>query len=205
MRLVGFPIGFCALIIGSTSALAQSQVEKHTYDVHGRLTATEVIGGAHNNDARSTCYDELGNRRTFRVSVDGSVLSCSAPSTQTPPDPVSSTPAPPSDPPAVGNSAPQPTTDNTSSGCYTMRSIDIIANDTDPDGDALTLLNVTEDITGTGAYVVVMNGVAQISFGERSGTERWRYEVADVHGATAMAYVYITTDCSNGGPGYEIF
>ena len=205
MNALGFATGSTILVAIATSAVAQSQTETYSYDVHGRLTATEVTGGAHDNDARSTCYDELGNRRTFRVSVDGSVLSCPAPSTQAPPDPVSSNPTAPSDPPAVGNSVPQPTTDNLSSSCYALRSIDIIANDIDPDGDALTLLSVTEDITGTGAYVDVINGVAQVSFGSRSGTDRWRYDVADIHGATATGFIYITTNCSNDGGGYETF
>ena len=199
MSISGFSTGLVILLVGGTSALTQSQTETYTYDVHGRLIATNVYGGAHNDDARSTCYDELGNRRTFRVSIDGTVLTCSAPSTQNPPNLVSSPPVPPNDPPATSNTAPQATTDNIAGRCDSFQSVDIVANDIDADGDTLTLLSVRHELGITQSYITVVNGVAQVSFGLQSGSDRWLYEVADSYGATATGFIYLSTSCREGG------
>jgi Bacterial Ig domain len=70
-----------------------------------------------------------------------------------------------------------------------LHTIDVLANDTDPDGDALTITSVTQSAHG----VVVNNGssvsyIANVNF---IGTDPFTYTIDDGHGHTDTATVIV--------------
>jgi len=95
-------------------------------------------------------------------------------------------------PGAVGDTA---TTDSS-----TVKVIDVLANDTDVDGDALTVASV--DTTGTKGKVTIGAGGANVSYdpngqfaslkpGEQA-TDSFAYTISDGHGHTSTAGVLVT-------------
>jgi uncharacterized protein YhjY with autotransporter beta-barrel domain len=68
-------------------------------------------------------------------------------------------------------------------------SIDVLANDSDPDGDALTIVEVTP--SALGAVAIVQNQIEFTPDGT-TGQDQFSYTVADSLGATATAIVNIT-------------
>ncbi|MCP4424410.1 MAG: tandem-95 repeat protein, partial [Chloroflexi bacterium] len=76
--------------------------------------------------------------------------------------------------------------------------IDVLGNDVDIDGDSLTVITVTQAISGA----VVNNGVdltytPAVGF---SGTDSFDYTLSDGHGETAMAVVTVTVTAVNTNP-----
>ena len=72
----------------------------------------------------------------------------------------------------------------------TINSIDVLGNDSDPDGDTLTITSVGA-VTGAGS--VSLNG-STISFtpGASAGTDLFSYTISDGKGGTASAVVSVT-------------
>ena len=78
--------------------------------------------------------------------------------------------------------------------------VDVLANDTDPDGDALTVLSVTQPTRGA---VVVVEGGAAVRYTpdpNTSGADTFTYTVSDGNGATATATVTVTVTPVNDPP-----
>jgi len=68
--------------------------------------------------------------------------------------------------------------------------VDVLANDSDPDGDALTLAIATPPSTGT---ATVSNGaIAYAAAADFTGSDSFVYEVDDGNGGTATATVEVT-------------
>jgi VCBS repeat-containing protein len=77
--------------------------------------------------------------------------------------------------------------------------IDVLANDTDPDGDALTVTGVGDPANGS----AVVNGDGTITYTpdpDFEGTDSFAYTVQDPSGATSMATVTVTVDPANDAP-----
>ncbi|UCF12741.1 MAG: tandem-95 repeat protein, partial [Thermoplasmatales archaeon] len=76
--------------------------------------------------------------------------------------------------------------------------IDVLANDTDPDGDDLEITDVTTPSHGTattdGDYVYYTPD------SDYCGNDEFEYTVDDGHGGTDIANVYITVTCVNDPP-----
>ncbi len=94
------------------------------------------------------------------------------------------------------NTAPTATTDSIIvSGVGDTLTFDPRANDSDPEGDRLTVTSVSAASHGT---VTIVNGGAQISYARTSaGTDSFTYTVSDGHGHTATATVSVGV--STGG------
>jgi hypothetical protein len=72
--------------------------------------------------------------------------------------------------------------------------IDVVANDTDPDGDALSITGATDG--SAGGSVVVVGGGDAVTYLPPStaflGTDSFTYTVSDAHGGTAEATATVT-------------
>ena len=77
--------------------------------------------------------------------------------------------------------------------------IDVLANDTDPDGDRLRVESVSAPAHGM-ARVASRGGVAYTPDADYHGMDRFTYVVADGHGETAAAAVEVTVAPVNDAP-----
>ena len=77
--------------------------------------------------------------------------------------------------------------------------IDVLANDTDPDGDSLRVESVSAPAHGM-ARVASSGGVAYTPDADYHGMDRFTYVVADGHGETAAAAVEVTVAPVNDAP-----
>jgi hypothetical protein len=97
----------------------------------------------------------------------------------------------PSEPPA--NQAPNANGDNASTPYNTKVSIDVLANDSDPEGQALTITNAS---SLTGATVTVVNGKVEYTpspnFNIAGGSDAFSYTIKDSQGATNSATVNVS-------------
>jgi len=89
----------------------------------------------------------------------------------------------------LGNSPPVALSDTASTSAGTPVVIDVLANDTDPDGNVLAIVGVTN---GTGGTVAHDGGsVTYQPAAGFSGTDTFTYTIADGQGATATAEVTV--------------
>lgn len=100
-----------------------------------------------------------------------------------------------SQPPPVSNQAPLAIADQASLGSASSVVINVLANDRDPEGGALTLQQVSDAFNGS----VQINADNTITFTRAQGTEfdatfngGFRYTIADTEGATASTTVQIS-------------
>ena len=93
---------------------------------------------------------------------------------------------------SISNRAPVAQDDASSTGQGTAVTVDVLANDSDPDGDALTITAVTAPRNGTA--VVTDGAVRYTPAAGFSGTDAFDYTVEDGSGATATATVTVAVD-----------
>jgi len=77
--------------------------------------------------------------------------------------------------------------------------IDVVANDSDVDGDALTVASVTQPAHGSTAIGGAHN-VAYVPAANYHGDDSFRYTISDGHGGEATAEVAITVTSVNDAP-----
>ena len=98
------------------------------------------------------------------------------------------------------NRAPTPVADTATANFQTPVTINVLANDTDPDGGALTLVSATQPATG-GSTAVQGSAVVFTPAPAFSGPSTFSYTVADPQGATGTATVAVTVSaCSATAP-----
>jgi len=101
---------------------------------------------------------------------------------------------------AGSNRAPTPVADTATANFQTPLTINVLANDTDPDGGALTLVSATQPATG-GSTAVQGATVVFTPAAGFSGASTFSYTVADPQGATGSATVAVTVGaCSATAP-----
>ncbi|MBX7494543.1 hypothetical protein K3172_01590 [Qipengyuania sp. 6B39] len=84
MKRFGKEKGLHRLMLGAATialavpllANAQSSSEAYTYDALGRLIEVKTSGGVNNNETRSLCYDDAGNRTSYVSRSDGAASGC---------------------------------------------------------------------------------------------------------------------------------
>ena len=76
--------------------------------------------------------------------------------------------------------------------------IDVLANDSDPDGDTLTITAVSAPAHGTA--VIDGTGVAYTPAADYLGSDRFTYTISDGHGGNATATVSISVETPNQPP-----
>ncbi len=97
------------------------------------------------------------------------------------------------------NGPPQAANDNATTDEDTAINIDVLANDTDPNGDPLTVGSVTQATSGT----VVVNSDQTVRYTPNanfSGQDSFTYVVTDDRGASQTAAVTIVVNPSNDAP-----
>ncbi|WP_439629385.1 Ig-like domain-containing protein [Gemmata sp.] len=99
-------------------------------------------------------------------------------------------PVPPPPPPPPANRSPVAANDTASTAAGTAVTVDVLKNDSDPDGDALTISSVGTPANGTAA--VSSGKVVYTPTAGFSGTDTFTYAVADGRGGTATAQVSVT-------------
>lgn len=190
MKLAGL-LGYFSLItlaITSSIAEAQSSTEAYSYDALGRLISVVTAGGQNNAETHSICYDDAGNRTQYVSDTSGIPASCTG-----------GTPPPPPPPPA--NNPPVTVNDTSSGGCDMIKTVNLTANDTDPEGNyPLTLVSISRV---SGAYAsadVVSASSVSVDFGPVDGTTTFSYTVTDSLNASSAGT--LTTTTSGGSCGF---
>ena len=109
--------------------------------------------------------------------------------TDPPPDPGTPDPGP-QDPPPPTNHQPIATNDSATTPQNTAVTVNVLSNDSDPDGDALAITSVGTPANGTAA--VSGSGVRYTPTAGYSGPDDFTYAVSDGHGGSASANVHVT-------------
>lgn len=68
--------------------------------------------------------------------------------------------------------------------------VNVVANDTDPDGDALTVTSVSPTSTTRASYVA-HNGYVLVTAKTKTGVETVTYTISDGRGGTASASLQV--------------
>ena len=166
-----------ALVVGAMPARA-SEAQTYTYDALGRLVVSTISGGPNNTIGTATCFDPAGNRT--RQTVGAGVTACGSAPTPTP------TPTP-----TPGNSPPVANPDNAGTmGKCVIKHVNVTANDTDPNGDALTVIDATA--SGDMLASVASASTVDIESGQTAGAKIINYTISDGHGGTASSTISVT-------------
>lgn len=187
-----------ALAIGAASSPAYAQeTTTYQYDQLGRLVRSSVIGGPSNAITTATCFDPAGNRVQYFVGT-GTAPACAAVTPTPGPAPTPSptpTPTPaPTPTPTPTNSPPVAVGDSTSFICSQTKTLNILANDYDPDGNTpLSLVSVSGSL-----WVNIANSTSILMSSSSPGSFYVSYVVQDALGATATGSVNVTVTGKSG-------
>lgn len=164
------------------AGLAQESV-CYEYDELGRLTSATYLDGSQ----ISYSYDSQGNRTQLAHDTNG-VASCSTPS------------VPAEFPGQIAQNQP-PTAQNDSASVQVSSAIEIavLANDSDPDGNNLTITSVTQPSQGSAS---ITSGNTKVTFTAPSsaGSYNFSYTVSDGNGGSASATVTATVTAPTNNP-----
>jgi len=95
------------------------------------------------------------------------------------------------DPPVAGN-------DSASTAEDTATTVGVLANDSDPDGDSLTVIAVTQPAHGSAAFTP--SGATYTPTANYNGPDSFAYTISDGNGGTATATVSVTVTAVNDSP-----
>jgi hypothetical protein len=99
-----------------------------------------------------------------------------------------------------GNEGPVAVADAATTDEDTAVAIDVLGNDTDPEGDALTVLSVTQPADGRVETDSGGSGVTYMPFLNRNGVDSFTYTVSDGNGGQDTATVTVTVAAVNDPP-----
>ena len=167
-------------------AAAANEVQTYSYDELGRLVAVQYSGTVNNGQAHSLCYDPAGNRTKYKSDASGATLTtCPTGGGGGGGDP---DPDPTNQPPVANP-------DTLSVPRCESRSKDVVANDTDPEGNLpLTVIAVDHPWASVASSTTV-----SVQAPDSSGSFVVHYTVRDSLGATATGNLSVTitgTVCS---------
>ena len=178
--LLGTAVG--VLVLNGSGQASDTVI--YSYDALGRLVATSTTGGTNDGLGVSTAYDPAGNRTNYSVSGASG-------SPPPPPPPPPSPPPPPPPPPPPGNQPPVAVADVGSQNRCTEASYDVLANDSDPDGN-LPLVLVSVSGGGTRGTPTIFQNKISFTPNGLNGTALVDYTMRDSLGATASTTLTIT-------------
>lgn len=177
-RKNGFLLGSALVALTVGNAADASDTVTYTYDALGRLIAVSTSGGPNNGQAVSAGYDPAGNRSNYCLATAGT--------------PACPPPGPPATPPPPPGNQPPVTVPNTASlqKCRSV-TVNVIANDSDPEGNVpLVLLSVTGATIGYAQLV----GTTSVYYesNTQGGTDVLTYTVRDSLGASSTGTLTVT-------------
>lgn len=174
-------VAFSFITSVSSPALGADTVA-YRYDDLGRLIESKTTGGPNNSLGQTVVYDPAGNRTSLVIGGAGG-----------PPDP------PP--PPPTNNNAPIANPDSLSlKRCYSGYA-NVLANDTDPDGDVpLSIIDVqADDFLAQHGTVIIQAPSLYIETPsvQYNSTYYIDYIVEDARGARATGRLTLTVNTNN--------
>ncbi len=173
----------------SSAAYAQTSTEDYTYDALGRLITVVTTGGSNNAETQSICYDDAGNRTDYVANTSAGATTCGG------------APPPPPPPPPPSNNPPTTVQDFASGACSTTLTVNLTANDSDPESNyPLVLTGITKNAGAASASVVSSSSVS-VTFGPIFDASNFTYTVEDSLGASSTGTLnLLTNSCGGGGP-----
>lgn len=197
----GASILLAAISGASVPALAlQSQAEtvKYFYDSRGRLIRVERTGGLSDGMNVNYQHDDGDNRTNYAAGIG---LAAVPPPPPPPPPPTPPPPPPPAPPPPPPpNAAPVANPDTLNVASCSSGSVNVVANDTDGDGHALTLSNITSPAKGEASIDASLTSI-HYTAGMQTGGDQIVYTVTDGHGGSdeGVLSINITSGTCNAG------
>lgn len=186
-----------ALLAGTTlcavAAMAGETIT-YSYDDLGRLVRSSYSGTINNNQVHSTCFDENDNRTRYRSDPLGAPAACPTPTPAPTPPP---SPPPPPPPPPPANNPPVANTDSVSVKVCLSTTKNVIANDTDPDGDLPITVMAVQTSTLADVYIVDASTIGVTAYGT-VGSQAITYTIKDSRGATATGTLNISVTSGTG-------
>lgn len=175
-KKIGFSAGLAAIIYVLPATAHASETVTHQYDELGRLISSSKSGGPATGSQTTTAYDPAGNRSNQTTS--------GASGGGTPPPP----------PPPSGNLPPVANADSVSVMCNATTTVNVTANDTDPEGNLpLTVLSVTLPPLDTASATVLSASTIQVTGATLAQSTAATYSVKDSLNATATGNLTIVT------------
>lgn len=190
-------LSFIVYVIDPVAAPA-NETQTFKYDELGRLVDVSYSGTINNGQRHSICYDATDNRTRYRSDPSGAGASC--PSTvivPPPPPPAPPPPAPPPPPPPPPNNPPVANTDAVTVKVCLGTSKNVIANDTDPDGDYPLSVTAVGTSTWADVYIIDQSTIGVAAYGA-PGSGVVTYTITDSRGASASGYLNITVQNGTG-------
>ncbi|WP_305785344.1 Ig-like domain-containing protein [Symbioplanes lichenis] len=95
----------------------------------------------------------------------------------------------------VANAGPTAVADSTGTAARTAATINVLANDTDPNGDTLSVTSITQPSGGAATGTVVNNGNGTLTFTPSTsfgGSTSFTYTISDGDGGTSVGTVTVT-------------
>ncbi|WP_066798437.1 Ig-like domain-containing protein [Sphingomonas soli] len=175
---IGFAAGMTALALAaaahsSPTSIIGNETATYTFDALGRLTGSTIAGGPNSGRLTGTCFDAAGNR----IRQDAATSAIPACPTPTP----SPTPTPT---PTPTNSPPTAVADSISLVCGTSGTVNLLANDSDPEGNTpLVLVSIAYSSGGDATASVASSTSASVTADSVHSTTVFSYVVEDSLGA----------------------
>ena len=184
-----------ATVLVAGPAVSQTQTETHVYDNLGRLIVTNTVGGPNDNETRSYCFDELGNRKIFKSSESGVAAACAP---QTSPQPPAPDPPAPIPPPSSSGTPPTANDDWIRGGCQHTTTANLTANDSDAEDAPIKpkLIAIGQSSNSMAGATRINDSSASVDFSDRNSLVSVPYTIRDSAGQTASGNLIIeTTGC----------
>jgi YD repeat-containing protein len=197
------------LLATSAAAIAvaaQAETTNYTYDALGRLVAETIDNGR----TTQLGYDPAGNRSSYAVTGAGTPPPPSPPPPSPPPPPPPAPPPPPSPPPPPPpppNQPPVTGADSLSLLCYSSGTVNLTANDSDPENNLpLTLVSIAYaggEASPPAAATIISASSVQVDAGFK-GQSTFTYTVRDSLNASSTGQLTVTATgslafCQGGG------
>ena len=179
--------GAVAMAMSAGPAISQSATETYTYDALGRLVQIDRSGGQNDGKITGTCFDPAGNRTRYDL-ASSTPVAC--------PTPVPLPTPTPTPTPTPSNSPPVTAADTVGVLCNATTTANLVANDSDPEGDvplSLVSLSLPSGSGLAGAAIVSSTSVSITGDFEHS-TTTYTYTVEDSLGATSTGTLTINTN-----------
>lgn len=184
-RHAAIGVGLSAIITIVASSSSATESVTYTYDALGRLVVAQSAGTVNDDQAHSLCFDPAGNRTKYYSDDATGIASCAP------------TPAPmptPSPPASSSNTPPVAVQDSGYVNFINQPTLfNLVANDTDADGDYPLVLTSASVTSGYGTVSLI--SPTQVSVERKyswSTNMTISYQITDGRGAVSTGQLLVT-------------